>query len=375
MMAADIDKRLSQLRARRDGSDRYALDSDALSDYVAKLSGNVVQEGWEKRATAANKNTSYAVGAMQSVGATYTRVSIETAERIGKQLMTRLAKESINVEFRLQGSVPLDVHIRRVSDVDLLTIDKDFLVFDPQGIVAMNGGYTSTPKNSLGVLQTLRKHIEVELPLAYPQATVDTSGAKAVKIHGGSLPRVVDVVPAHWYDTVTYQSMKQESDRGIYILDKKAGTSVTNFPFLHIKKISDRCNSVGGCLRKAIRLCKNVKADAESEGTSIALPSFDIAATMYHSDTAHLAVGMYFELAILVETQRFLDVLARNHEYAKTLSVPDESRKIFDINGKLGALNTLSIELDDLLRRVAAEHGFPGASLDECRNAIRYLNG
>jgi O-acetyl-ADP-ribose deacetylase (regulator of RNase III) len=45
---------------------------------------------------------------MQAVSADYTRVSIETADRIANQL----SKANLNVEFRLQGSVPLDVHIK-----------------------------------------------------------------------------------------------------------------------------------------------------------------------------------------------------------------------------------------------------------------------
>lgn len=376
-MATDINKRLAQLRARRDGSDRLTMDSAVLNELLGKALGSgtkIVQESWETRTGSNAKHTMYALGAMQAVSDAYTRVSIETADRIGSQLRSRLSKAGINAEFRLQGSVPLNVHIRRVSDVDLLTIDIDFLVYSTSGVQGMARYYTNTSKQSLSVLQALRYQIEVELPLAFPQATVDASGAKAVKIQGGSLPRMVDVVPALWYDTNTYQVSKTESDRGIQILDKKAAVALTNYPFWHIRKIIDRCNGVGGSLRKAIRLCKSVKADAESEGTAITLPSFDIASAMYHADLANLALGQYFELMILAETQRHLDRLARNNEFAKTLLVPDGSRVIFDTPAKLLGLLSLSLEMDELLRRVAAEHGLVGASLEDCRNVIRYLN-
>lgn len=376
-MAADIKKRLAQLRARRDGSDRLAMDSAVVIEYLSKAIGTgtpTIQESWETRVGAENSFTKYALGAMQPVSATYTRVSIETAERIASQLRARLANAGISAEFRLQGSVPLDVHIRRVSDVDLLTIDTDFLVYNSWGVQGQAGCYVQTHKNSLTVLQKLRQQIEVELPLAFPKANVDISGAKAVKIHGGSLPRMVDVVPAHWYDTSDYQASKLESDRGIKILDKKASVTLSNYPFLHIKRIIDKCNSVDGSLRKAIRLCKSVKADAETEGTAIPLPSFDIASTMYHADLGNLALGKYFELTILAETQRHLDVLVRNWEYAKTLLVPDGSRYIFDTLPKFQGLLALSLEVDDLIRRVAREHGANGYSLEDCRNVIRYLD-
>ena len=45
----------------------------------------------------------------------YAEISIETALRVGSQLQQKL---SIPIERRLQGSVPLNVHIRGVSDVE-----------------------------------------------------------------------------------------------------------------------------------------------------------------------------------------------------------------------------------------------------------------
>jgi hypothetical protein len=91
------------------------------------------------------------------------------------------------------------------------------------------------------------------------------------------------------------------------------------------------------------------------EGTEIFLPSFEIAATMYHADIAALQQGISHELAILAETQRHLDALARNTTHARTLLVPDGSRRIFDTPTKLDGLLKLSIEFDDLLAQVARE--------------------
>ena len=120
-----------------------------------------------------------------------------------------------------------------------------------------------------------------------------------------------------------------------------------------------------------------MKADAEGEGTSIPLPSFDIAATMYHASMDALRLGATFDLAILAETQRHLDRLARDHEYAKTLLVPDGSRLIFNSQEKLQGLNRLSIEMDDLLRAVAREQSAEIARLgqpllDYCRRTIEF---
>jgi hypothetical protein len=149
----------------------------------------------------------------------------------------------------------------------------------------------------------------------------------------------------------------------VYIYNKKTGETICNYPFMHIKRVADRCSDAFGGLRKAIRLCKNVKADAIEEGSVIPFPSFDIAATMYHADMQALKIGYLYELRILAETQRHLDFLYHNEAYAKTLEVPDGSRVIFDTQEKFEGLKKLSIEMDDLLREVAKEQK-PGLVLD-----------
>jgi hypothetical protein len=289
-MARNIGNRLSQLSKRRHGLDRLgrvALDSQL--DLVAK---SALKESWQSRAI--NKShTQYALGAMQEVGPEYTRISIETAERVGNQLKTGLESAGITADFRLQGSVPLNVHIRGVSDVDLLSIDDTFLTYATAGQMSQQGLYSSaaTSRTSLGVLLNLRTEAEKILRHKFPAATVDTSGGKAISISGGSLARPVDVVPSHWYDGPGYQVSRQEHDRGVTILNKKVPITIDNLPFLHIRLITEKCGPTYGGLRKAIRLCKNIKADAIEEGTQINFPSFDIAAAMYHADQSSFLIG------------------------------------------------------------------------------------
>jgi len=341
-MARNINSRLEHLTQRRRGTDRLGrLTTDAQREILAK---SVANEAWQTRSN--QPYTRYALGSMQEVGPEYTRISVETAERVGKQLAASIS----NVEFKLQGSVPLNAHIRGVSDVDLLTLDTSMLLYETHGVRGQQGGYYPTTKTSLGVLQDLRFNIERVLPISFPAATVDKSGGKAVSISGGSLARPVDVVPSHWHDTAAYQLYGLEHDRGVYILNRKVPETIKNLPFLHIKMIADRCDGVWGGLRKAIRLCKNVKADAISEETEIAFPSFDIAATMFHADMEALKMGYFYELRILGETQRFLDVLYHNEGYAKSLRVPDGSRAIFDRRSSSTSAFRLFVCRSELMR-------------------------
>lgn len=348
-MARNINERLNNLNTRRKGTDRLGrLAADAATDVIAN---SYLEEAWQKRAPN-QPNTRYALGSMQAVSAEYTRIGIDTAERVGKQLSNGL---SMPVSFKLQGSVPLDVHIRGVSDVDLLTLDERFLTFASHGPKGQSGHYYPTPLTSLQTLMQLRREAETLLKDKYPKATVDCSGGKAISLSGGSLARPVDVVPSHWNDTYTYQVSGQPHDRGVTILNKKIPETVDNLPFLHIKRVHDRDTMVRGGLKKAIRLTKNVKNDAEHETVAAMLPSFDIAALMYHADQNALASGYVYELAILSEAKRFLDWCYHNKEAAKELRTPDGSRTILNTPEKFSALTTISVEMDALALAVAQE--------------------
>ena len=71
------------------------------------------------------------------------------------------------------------------------------------------------------------------------------------------------MVPSHWHDTVDYQQSQNERDRAATILDKKIMRTIDNLPFLHMALIEMRDTETLGGLKKAIRLCKNVRSDAE----------------------------------------------------------------------------------------------------------------
>lgn len=352
-MAHDIDKRLKSLRERRTGTDRIAdLTFESATQVIAK---SLTQESYAKRAPV-QKHTQYALGAMQAVDPDYTRISLEEADRVKDQLKRGLDRKSISTHFRLQGSVACDIHIRGVSDVDLLVLDGRYIHYEPNGQKAMLGGYNRpVTYNTLQALIQLRSESESILDAAFPAAKVKKDGAKAIKISGGSLRRPVDVVPSNWFDTIAYQRSSAEVDRGVQILNKDVPERVLNTPFKHIQQINDRDHQSIGGLKKAIRLCKNVKADAESDGTKIELSSYDIASALWHADMAALTVGITNELAILAEATRFFDDLARRPNYASTLRVPDDSRYVFDTEAKVEGLRLLSLEMDDLSERVARE--------------------
>lgn len=288
----------------------------------------------------------YAVGAMQEVDKDYTQRSYEEGERVARQLRQNL---TISVETDYQGSVPLNVHIKGNSDIDLLLLCTDFVTVDPS-IKSFYSDYTG--KTATEELRDLRTEASKILREQFPKVKVDDSPGKAITLSGGSLARFVDVIPSHWHDTKEYRETRLKMYREIYILDSKTNTRIKNKPFLHMALIDTKCNSVGGSLRKVIRLLKNLKYDASPE---IQFTSYDIVAVCYHMTAEELSIPFGLDLMLLDRLQKHLDLIARNDSYRNALSVPDQSRKIFDRPEKLNSFLRLKQELEALIIDLARE--------------------
>jgi len=351
-MSADITQRLRALDARRHGFDRSSVTFDSASGFEARAH---LSETYQKRSN--GQHTRYALGAMQAVAASYTTLSITEAERVQAQIATRLDREGLSCTFRLQGSVPGNIHIRGVSDVDFLVLEQRFHHYDATGVLAQAGYYRNPYRPSaVDTLLDLRYRLETALKDAYPAAEVDCTGTKAIQLSGGSLRREVDVVPASWNDTADYQRTQAEDFRGVNILDKPARQLIHNLPFLYLRRLRERDEETWGGLKKAIRLCKTLKADAISEGKEVDISSYDIASAMWNAAAGSLQAGIVQELSILAATADYFVYLVANPAYAKTLQTPDGSRKVFDTQAKLDAAAVLAQELLELSRSVSEEH-------------------
>lgn len=203
----NIDERISRLKSRRNDGWNEALLSRGY------------YENFESRTN--QKATKYALGAMQEVNKRSTEISIEEFEKVRDGLKSCLPGRGFNPDFRLQGSVACNIHIKGVSDVDMLEVNGDLFTYSTGG--ARGNLYTPSQATASPASEVLkmRSITESELEKRYYAATIDKSNAKSIQLSGGSFRRKVDVVPSHWHDGEDYQLFREEKYRGIVIVNKK----------------------------------------------------------------------------------------------------------------------------------------------------------
>lgn len=346
-MATDYSNRINRVNARRNNTATTRLSEAAsfaqdssLFDSLTKSFGNKTK----------SKNFQYALVSMQEVDAQYTSISYREAERVAKQIGSGLLRLGKTVTVELQGSLPLNVHLRRVSDVDMLVWPGSFFVFDAYGVGA--SGYSSSTSNSVSEITTLRSQCVAVIRTSFPAAKVDDSGAKCITVTEGSLLRDIDVVPSVLYRTAAYQSTQKDEDRGVEIHDKKAQKLITNYPFKVRALINAKDDRTDGGCKKAIRLLKNMKEDSD---TSIALSSFNIMSLVYAMPDSSLAHLTYFQGKIVSSLQDWFFTLANDEAKLKNLDTVDGSRKIVLSAADVLAVKQMADELNTLVLLIAQE--------------------
>jgi hypothetical protein len=340
----NFDDRLKSLKDRRQGT----AERDRLAKSMSVFAGDTrSHEAYELlKQSAAIK---YVIGAMAPVSSESSRISKEEGERVATTLIELLKTSGINAEMRMQGSVVLDTHIEGYSDVDMLILMSD--TFTIQGPPLLETNYVdSVDKRPMtDIIRELRVHSEQKLQSRYHAATVNINGRKSISLTGGSLKRKVDIVPSTWHDTHEYQRTRAEHFRAVRVYDKLSHELIENKPFLHASRINERDVLYGGNLKKAIRLMKNVIADLPEYKKIKAktLTSYDVAGIAYAMQ-GQLECSKYLPLTLLENLRAHLLLLIYLEDNRNSLMVPDGTRKIFDSEAKIEALNILSRELDDL---------------------------
>jgi len=303
-------EKLERQRIRR--TDTFLASEGSMPLYEADAMATFSDINEDTEAKRAQK---YALQAMSPVPKKSTDISIEEGERVRQQLERNLNN---NVEFRYQGSVTTNTHIKSVSDIDLLVITKKFQSNQPplKPTIPYSNGDNDLNSLKNSCYQVLKK--------TYPQAKVEFKN-KSIRLSGGSLRRDIDVVPSNWHNTEKFKATNNEIYRGINILDSETQKRTNNFPFYSREKINAKDTICKGRYKKIIRLTKTIKADSDNPDIA-SISSYDIQALFYHLDN-----DMYLEndgLDLIGLSVDYLDTLLEDLNYFNDLEVIDETRKI-----------------------------------------------
>ncbi|MCS6125002.1 hypothetical protein [Shewanella baltica] len=354
----NFENRLKSLKERRQGSRERAL-YESMESIAAN---NAVLKGVDVRRSEGYENlkepvgVKYAIGAMAPVDSKSTEVSINEGNRVADSLIKSLNSRGEDVTKRLQGSVALDIHIKGHSDVDMLIVVNNPINYEIPVVSTSNYTPATDPRPLINIIRDVRNKSEIILQENFPAAYVDCHGNKSIALSGGSLARKVDIVPAIWFDSIKYQKSWDESDRGIKIYHKDNHEFILNYPFNHIKKVNIRDAAYSGNLKCVVRLLKNIVADMPEDKNKIAkkISSYDLASIAYHMGDS-LSMPSYMRLGLIEKTRLHLSCLLQSRAYRDLFLVPDESRKIFDNDDKVAALEILTNECTDLAKEIFKE--------------------
>lgn len=301
--------------------------------------------------------------AMMQVDDSYTRKTLDAGSAVQDHLKKYL---SIPVEFKYQGSVMTQTHIRGVSDIDLLTIidkfngtdlfkvwniintnDPNYSYSDKQKLRTWHNNFNRYEGNSCSDLSSLRRDCEIILQRIYSECNV--SKPKSIRIRNSHYNREVDVVVSNWYDSVDYIRDMGSEYRGIQIYDKHLNQRLDpDYPFLSIKRINDRSTSTSGRLKRMIRFLKNVRTDSDQE---IKLTSFDINAICYDIPTIDYASCSYLDLVPVVYG-KLLSLCAASSQRDSLKSVVGDEYIFKDSPDKVAALKLLKAEVLSIITKL-----------------------
>jgi len=312
----------------------------------------------------------YIKRAMHGVEVRYTERTIEA----GKKVMKHLKENNPNIEYRFQGSVMTNTHIKGHSDIDLLQITNTFYSHDSRDV--FNDAYNSFHFNSIeknrilnllnssiftgspnNTLSDLRKTAEVVLQNNYKYVNINKS--KSIEVKPTNPPRLVDVVTASYYETVKSVTKSDLAEKGIQVYDKENDTRLdVDYPFLKIKLVNEKDKSVNGRLKKMIRFIKNIKVDSGYSEQLKELTSFDITSICYAIPAVEYMQKSYIELVPVL--LGYFEKIIIDSDYRNSLISVDGTEPIFKgKDEKVRVLGLLLKELFEIVQDVRLQEQTP----------------
>ncbi|WP_297045918.1 hypothetical protein [uncultured Desulfovibrio sp.] len=291
-----------------------------------------------------NDGLRYILSAMQPIPASSTIFLCKQGEIFSSDIICSIG---LPLVFYFQGSVPLNIHIRSSSDLDILFIHSEKL-YVPEEIYKSRYTRIGVSINEI-ILNIKNRVTDLFIKRKYSFRRND----KSIKV-SNCLPVNVDIVPACWYHTIEYQRTGIDEEKGVTILKEQESKLIQNYPFKHIGLVSRKNLIYNDKIGKCIRLLKNIKADIPDSST-ITLSSFDITSFVYYIPEFipnFIRIDTNNEFSLAKCLYDYLKYIISHQSQFSLLRVPDQSRIIFDLPHKMHSLQILEENLCRILQAI-----------------------
>jgi hypothetical protein len=327
----DVRNKLSALKARKFGDDLN--EGEIIKNFSGSVSDDLL----------------YISEAMAEVNREYTKNTYLQCDRVQQQLKNNISDQHSGIVFEYQGSVPLNTHTRRHSDVDILIATGRYhWVTPPLPVV---NPYLGDEKNDL---IELRNDVVATIRSTFPAVLIDNTGGKAVAISGGSLTRKMDLVPVSWVHNINSSGKTDLTHRGIRLYDNKKKEYVENYPFLHIDLCNTKDSIVNGRFKKLVRYIKNVRKDSDQR---IDISSYDATALMYLQSNSELAQTLNNPASLSRLAETHLARVIGDTSLRQTAMVPNGTRLLFGDDGlKLSEVIKLYQDIAEINRNLTQSY-------------------
>jgi hypothetical protein len=328
MANLNYDRRLMNLSARR-------FDEEIRKADLSESYGKAILP----------KNLEYLIESMRPIGKKYNDVTLQAATNVENHLEQSLDLRFSRV-YRTQGSVMTETNIMLHSDIDLLTIVNGYFYQAP-ALHPVLSPYAGEPDDDI---INLRKQATEIMERRYDE--VDKSGKKCISIYNKNLRRKVDIVFSFWYDTKPYVDSKDEYYRGVYLYDFPAKRKELDYPFAHIRSVTQKGTATNDGSRKGIRLLKTLKADSEAR---IKLSSFELTCVVHAIANEDLFYQNRNELKIAINISVQIEKMLSDAAYRKSIKSPNGTEYPFTSDDCLTGLLNLKEDLDQLIKDCGGE--------------------
>lgn len=319
-----------------------------------KYASESINENLRNLGTTNREILEYIKRAMVGVESEYTDKTIEA----GNKIKQHLKNNNPNLDYRFQGSVMCNTHIKGYSDIDLIQITNSFYSHEPRNNFSQkhsNSNNYLTPTQNQNLLNIingtpynenpntdLRKlRLQAETVLTGIYKNVIISKPKSIEVNPTYPNRIVDVVTASWYKNIESELANDPDLRGINIYDKEKNECLPkDYPFVKIRLLNERDKTVNGRLKKMIRFLKTIKADSDYNLKGIS--SFDISSICYNISIWKYLDKSYYELVLVIYSE--LKIIVEDETYRNTIKSIDGTEYIFKNNNEKVRLLKLIFE-------------------------------